>query len=66
MTGERPERGLLHTNILMLRRWVAGAELPAEMAISAVTLAELSAARTRSAATTRRASMTSAWNERGG
>jgi predicted nucleic acid-binding protein len=43
MSGERPERGLLDTNILILRRWVDGAELPDEMAISAVTLAELSA-----------------------
>jgi predicted nucleic acid-binding protein len=43
MTGERPERGLLDTNILILRRWVDGAELPAAMAISAITLAELSA-----------------------
>jgi predicted nucleic acid-binding protein len=43
MTGEVPERGLLDTNILILRRWVDQAELPAEMAISAVTLAELSA-----------------------
>ena len=43
MTAERPERGLLDTNILILRRWVEDAELPDEMAISAVTLAELSA-----------------------
>ena len=43
MTGERPQRGLLDTNILILRRWVDPAELPAEMAISAITLAELSA-----------------------
>jgi predicted nucleic acid-binding protein len=43
MTGELPEQGLLDTNILILRRWVDQAELPAEMAISAVTLAELSA-----------------------
>jgi predicted nucleic acid-binding protein len=43
MTGERPVRGLLDTNILILRRWVDQAELPAEMAISAITLAELSA-----------------------
>jgi len=43
MRVERPERGLLDTNILILRRWVDGAELPDEMAISAVTLAELSA-----------------------
>ncbi len=43
MPGERPQRGLLDTNILILRRWVDHAELPAEMAISAITLAELSA-----------------------
>jgi predicted nucleic acid-binding protein len=43
MSGEQPVRGLIDTNILILRRWVDGAELPAEMAISAVTLAELSA-----------------------
>jgi len=43
MSGDRPERGLLDTNILILRRWVDGAELPDEIAISTVTLAELSA-----------------------
>jgi predicted nucleic acid-binding protein len=43
MSSERPRRGLLDTNILILRRWVDGTELPDEMAISAVTLAELSA-----------------------
>jgi predicted nucleic acid-binding protein len=43
MTGERHRQGLLDTNILILRRWVDPAELPDEMAISAVTLAELSA-----------------------
>jgi len=43
MTGERPTQGLLDTNIMILRRWVDPSELPAEMAISAVTLAELSA-----------------------
>jgi predicted nucleic acid-binding protein len=43
MTAERPGRGLLDTNILILRRWIDGTELPDEMAISAVTLAELSA-----------------------
>ncbi|MFC1412231.1 type II toxin-antitoxin system VapC family toxin [Streptacidiphilus sp. N1-12] len=37
------ERGLLDTNIMILRRWVDPAELPVEMAISAITLAELSA-----------------------
>jgi predicted nucleic acid-binding protein len=34
---------MLDTNILILRRWVNPDELPDEMAISAVTLAELSA-----------------------
>ena len=46
MSGEAsaPSRqGLLDTNILVLRRWIDPAELPDEMAISAVTLAELSA-----------------------
>jgi predicted nucleic acid-binding protein len=43
MTGERPSRGLIDTNVLILREWVNHAELPTEMAISAVTLAELSA-----------------------
>lgn len=42
-TAHRPPQGLLDTNILILRRWVDPAELPDEMAISAVTLAELSA-----------------------
>src|SRR5690242_3117995 len=42
-TGEPPRQGLLDTNILVLRRWIDPAELPDEMAISAVTLAELSA-----------------------
>lgn len=43
MTGESHPRGLLDTNIMILRRWVDPGELPAEMAISAITLAELSA-----------------------
>jgi len=43
MSGEPPRQGLLDTNILILRRWVEPDELPDEMAISAVTLAELSA-----------------------
>jgi predicted nucleic acid-binding protein len=42
-TGKPPRQGLLDTNILVLRRWIDPAELPDEMAISAVTLAELSA-----------------------
>ncbi|MDT0344821.1 type II toxin-antitoxin system VapC family toxin [Streptomyces litchfieldiae] len=37
------QQGLLDTNIMILRRWVDPAELPAEIAISAITLAELSA-----------------------
>jgi predicted nucleic acid-binding protein len=36
-------QGLLDTSILILRRWIDAAELPDEMAISTVTLAELSA-----------------------
>lgn len=43
MTGERPRQGLLDTNIVILRKWVDPQELPEEMAISAVALAELSA-----------------------
>ena len=43
MTTERYAQGLLDTNIVILRRWVDPAELPDEMAISAITLAELSA-----------------------
>jgi predicted nucleic acid-binding protein len=41
--GEAPRQGLLDTNILVLRRRIDPAELPDEMAISAVSLAELSA-----------------------
>jgi hypothetical protein len=43
MAGERPRQGMLDTNILILRSWIDPAELPDEMAISAITLAELSA-----------------------
>jgi len=42
MTAEHAQ-GLIDTNIVILRRWVDPAELPDEMAISAITLAELSA-----------------------
>jgi hypothetical protein len=42
-TGEPSRQGLLDTNILVLRGWIDPAELPEEMAISAITLAELSA-----------------------
>ena len=43
MNDEPPRQGMLDTNILILRKWINSAELPDEMAISAVTLAELSA-----------------------
>ncbi len=43
MPDEHSRQGLIDTNIVILRRWIEVAELPAEMAISAVTLAELSA-----------------------
>jgi predicted nucleic acid-binding protein len=43
MTGEPARRGLLDTNIMILRSRIAPDELPDEMAISALTLAELSA-----------------------
>ncbi|MEU5359989.1 type II toxin-antitoxin system VapC family toxin [Streptomyces albidoflavus] len=41
--GSMYERGLLDTNVVILRRWVSPEELPVEMAITAITLAELSA-----------------------
>ncbi|MEU9792979.1 type II toxin-antitoxin system VapC family toxin [Streptomyces sparsogenes] len=37
------QQGLLDTSIMILRKWVDPDELPAEVAISAITLAELSA-----------------------
>lgn len=40
---QRPPQGMLDTGVLILRRWVDPAELPGEVAISAITLAELSA-----------------------
>lgn len=43
MSDDGPRQGLLDTNILILRKWIDPAELPEEMAISAITLAELSA-----------------------
>jgi len=43
MTNENPERGLADTNILILRSWIRPDELPDQLAISAITLAELSA-----------------------
>lgn len=43
MPRERQVQGLLDTNIMILRRWIDPAELPDEVAISAITLAELSA-----------------------
>jgi predicted nucleic acid-binding protein len=43
MSDEPPRQGLLDTNILILRKSINPAELPDEMAISAISLAELSA-----------------------
>lgn len=43
MATDEPRRGLADTNILILRRWIRPDELPDELAISAITLAELSA-----------------------
>ncbi|WP_234806242.1 type II toxin-antitoxin system VapC family toxin [Mycolicibacterium celeriflavum] len=43
MTDDVPAAGLLDTNILILRAHIDPAELPTQMAISAITLAELSA-----------------------
>lgn len=43
MTDDDRSRGLLDTDILILRKWISVGELPDEMAISAITLAELSA-----------------------
>jgi predicted nucleic acid-binding protein len=43
MTADSPQRGLADTNILILRAWIQPGELPDELAISAITLAELSA-----------------------
>ena len=43
MAAESYESGLLDTNILILRKWIDPRELPAAVAISAITLAELSA-----------------------
>ena len=43
MNDERRRQGMLDTNILILRPWIDPGELPDEMAISAITLAELSA-----------------------
>jgi predicted nucleic acid-binding protein len=43
MAGDGHPRGLLDTNVVILRRRIDATELPDEMAISAVTLAELSA-----------------------
>jgi len=43
VAGEARKRGLLDTNIVILRKWLNPDDLPAEVAISAITLAELSA-----------------------
>jgi len=43
MSADHPAQGLLDTNIMILRAWIDPGELPDEVAISAITLAELSA-----------------------
>ncbi len=43
MTGETHDRGLIDTNVVVHLAALDGSRLPAEMVISAVTLAELSA-----------------------
>ncbi len=43
MSGDIPRQGLIDTNIMILRKWIDPDLLPDEMAISAITLAELSA-----------------------
>lgn len=43
MPAETRRQGLLDTDIVILRAWIDPAELPDEMAITAITLAELSA-----------------------
>jgi predicted nucleic acid-binding protein len=43
MTTDNPVRGLADTNVLILRSWIQPDELPDLLAISAITLAELSA-----------------------
>ena len=43
MAGSAYQQGLLDTNIVILRRWIDPAELPTAVAISTITLAELSA-----------------------
>ena len=43
MAGDGHPRGLLDTDVVILRRRIDATELPDEMAITAVTLAELSA-----------------------
>lgn len=43
MSDEPPRQGMLDTNIVILRKWIDPDGLPDEMAISAITLAELSA-----------------------
>jgi hypothetical protein len=37
---QQPWQGMLDTNIVILRKWINPADLPDEMAISAITLAE--------------------------
>ena len=59
MSDEQFRQGMLDTNILILPKWIDPAELPDEMTISAITLAELSAGPRRCAVTTSRKPTTS-------
>jgi len=43
MLSKNDARGLVDTNIIILRQWIPAEQLPQEIAISAITLAELSA-----------------------
>lgn len=42
-TSAEHERGLIDTNIVILRKWIPAGTLPAEIAISTVTLGEMAA-----------------------
>lgn len=43
MRADQVSQGLIDTNIVILRRWIDPSRLPDEMAITSITLAELSA-----------------------
>lgn len=58
-------QGLLDTNIGILRKWLDPAELPAEVAIAAITLADCPRHPTRCAGTRNRATTTNTPNGAG-